>query len=239
LFRALFSLLLLSALSYGQGAGLTREKADEILSELRQIRRLLAGQETGQAAQQPPVPRLSLEIGDALVLGSAEAPLTIIEFTDYQCPFCQRFHLATFSLLKRDYIDSGKVRFVSRDLPLTEVHPYALRAAQAARCAGDQGQFWALRDRMQRSTGALDLPNLIAHAAELRLDAARFRSCVESEKYRSAVENDARVAGKLGVTGTPSFLIGKSTPAGVEGEIVTGALPYDAFSAKLKALLKM
>src|SRR4029450_13773784 len=115
----------------GQEAAITREQGDQILNEFRQIRRLLTdlGKE-GFRPPQDPVTRLKFEIGDAPVLGAREAPVTIMEFTDYQCPFCQRFHLATFALINRDYISSGKVRFVSRDLPLTEIHPHALRASQ-------------------------------------------------------------------------------------------------------------
>jgi protein-disulfide isomerase len=178
-----------------------------------------------------------LDIGDAPVLGDAAAPITIVEFMDYQCPFCLRFHLATFALLKRDYIDTGKVKFVNRDLPLTEIHPHALRAAQATRCAGDQGQYWPLRDQLQRSNEALELSNLLDHAAKLSLDLPTFRTCIEKEKYRSAIERDARQAMNWGVTATPSFVIGKSTSSGVDGEIVSGAVPYEALSARLKTLL--
>ena len=171
------------------------------------------------------------------MLGSKDAPLTIVEFTDYQCPFCQRFHLATFPLLKRDYIDTGKVRFVSRDLPLTQLHPHALIAAQATHCAGDQGKFWPLRDQLQRSGDALELSNLLDYAGSIDLDVPSFKTCVEKEKYRTAVEDDAILATSLGVNATPSFLIGKSSPTSVDGELVSGALPYEIFSAKVKALL--
>src|SRR5262249_25154444 len=156
------------------------------------------------------------------------------EFADYQCPFCQRFHLATFALLKRDYIDSGKVRFVSRDLPLAEIHPYALRAAQAARCAGDQNQFWQLRDQLMRSADALELSNLVDYAGRLDLDLPAFRTCVEKEKYKAAVEDEARQTLSFGVNATPSFVIGKSNSSAVEGELVAGAISYEILSAKLK-----
>ena len=105
---------------YGQDAGATREQGDQILGELRQIRRLWREMGNGGVrAPQDPAMRLKLEAGPAPVLGAPEARVTIMEFIDYQCPYCQRFHVSTFALLKRDYIGSGKVRFVSRDLPLT------------------------------------------------------------------------------------------------------------------------
>jgi len=217
---------------------MAQAQSDQILEELRQIRRLLEELvKTSRPTQNPAANKVRMEVGAAPVLGESTAPITIIEFTDYQCPFCQRFHLATFPLLKRDYIDTGKVRFVSRDLPLTEIHRHALRAAQAARCAGDQDKFWALRDQLQRSGEALDLSNLLDYAGALNLDLPTFRTCVENEKYRSAVMNDAVQATGIGVNATPSFLIGKSTPTGVDGELISGAVPYEIFSAKLKILL--
>ena len=234
---ALSFLLLLWPL-YGEDTGITKEQADQILGELRQIRRILEDQAKGAVRPaQDPVTKLKMQIGDAPVLGAPEAPITIIEFTDYQCPYCQRFHLATFGLLKRDYIDTGKVKYVSRDLPLTEIHPHALRAAQAARCAGDQNQFWAFRDQLQRNGSALELTNLLDYAGKLNLDIPSFRACVEKEKYKNAVENDRRQATGSGVNATPSFLVGKSTRDEVEGELVSGALSYEMFSAKLKVLL--
>src|ERR1017187_2441884 len=126
-----------------QDQGITRQQADEILNELRQIRQLLEKQNPKAAAPQPQeITRAKLNLEGFAMLGSKDAPITMVEFTDYQCPFCQRFHLSTFSDLKKNYIDTGKVRFYSRDMPL-DFHPNALRAAQAARCGGEQGQFWS------------------------------------------------------------------------------------------------
>jgi protein-disulfide isomerase len=220
-----------------QTAGTAVNRDDQILDELRQIRHLLEELVKTNRPAPEAVTRLNVEIGNSPTLGRPDALITIVEFADYQCPFCQRFHLATFALLKRDYIDSGKVRFVSRDLPLTEIHPHALRAAQAARCAGDQDQFWPLRDQLQRSGNALELSNILDYAAQLKLNVAALRTCVESEKYRSAVEDEGRQTISMGVTATPSFVIGKSTTSGVDGELVAGAISYEILSAKLKMLL--
>jgi protein-disulfide isomerase len=127
--------------------GITREQANQILEELRQIRQLLEKQADNKPGQ-PAAAKAHLHLEGAPMLGSKDAPVTMVEFTDYQCPFCQRFHMQVYSLLKKDFIDTGKVRFYSRDLPIESLHPNAIRAAQAARCAGDQGQFWQLRDVM-------------------------------------------------------------------------------------------
>jgi protein-disulfide isomerase len=167
------------------------------------------------------------------MLGSKDAPLTIVEFTDYQCPFCRQFHMNTFTELKKNYIDTGKLRFYSRDMPL-EFHPNAMRAAQAARCANEQGQFWKMRDVMGSNPDKLEMPNLLAFAGDLKLNVDAFRTCVESGKFKNAVQTDVLEAMKIGADGTPSFVIGKSTPDGVDGVLMIGALPYPVFEQRLK-----
>src|SRR5580692_3377937 len=171
----------------GANDGITREQADQILDELRQIRQLLEKQAENKAPG-PPAPAVAkLHLEGAPMLGRKDAPVTMVEFTDYQCPFCQRFHLQVYALLKKDFIATGKVRFFSRDLPLDSLHPNDIRAAQAARCAGDQGQFWTMRDIMAAHPEALDLESLVADSSSLQMDAKVFRTCVESGKYKEAV----------------------------------------------------
>lgn len=217
--------------------GITREQANQILEELKQIRQLLEKQNKPAAPPGPPEPtKAKLNMTGSEMLGSKDAPLTMVEFTDYQCPFCQRFHTTAFTELKKNYIDTGKVRFYSRDLPLDSMHPNAIRAAQAARCASEQGQFWAIRDIMGANPTKLDMDSLVADAASLKMDTAKFRSCVESEKYKQAIQTDVLEAMKIGADGTPTFVIGKSTPEGVDGEVLVGAMPYDVFDRKLKSL---
>jgi protein-disulfide isomerase len=229
-------LLPLGAQGATKDQGITREQADQILNELRQIRLLLEKQQVkapqdreGQAT------RAKLNLEGFAMLGSKQAPLTIVEFTDYQCPFCQRFHTTSFVDLKKNYIDTGKVRFYSRDLPL-DFHANAMRAAQAARCASEQGQFWQLHDVMGANPDKLDMDSLVADAADLKMNVKTFRTCVESEKYKNAVQTDVMEAMKIGANGTPTFVIGKSTPDGVDGELVVGAQPYPMFDEKLKEL---
>ncbi|MBV8728782.1 MAG: thioredoxin domain-containing protein, partial [Acidobacteriia bacterium] len=135
--------------------------------------------------------------------------------------------------LKRDYIDTGKLRFVSRDLPL-DFHPNAMQAAEAGRCAGEQGQFWAMRDRMNANPDKLDMNSLASWATELKLNVPNFRSCVENQKYKNAIQTDILAAQRVGANGTPSFVVGKSTPDGVDGELIVGAQPYQVFDQKLK-----
>lgn len=216
--------------------GITREQANQILEELRNIRQLLEKQNNAAAPKPAGPTKATLNMTGAEMLGSKSAPLTMVEFTDYQCPFCQRFHTTVFGEIKKNYIDTGKVRFYSRDLPLDSMHPNAIRAAQAARCAGEQGQFWALRDIMGANPSQLDMESLVADAASLKMDTGKFRSCVESEKYKQAIQTDVLEAMKIGADGTPTFVIGKSTADGVDGEVLVGAMPYEVFDRKLKTM---
>ena len=229
-------LLPLGAPGATKDQGITREQADEILKELRQIRQLLERQQAkAPQPQEEQVVKAKVNLEGFAMLGSKKAPLTIVEFTDYQCPFCQRFHTTAFPDLKKNYIDTGKVRFYSRDLPLN-FHPDAMRAAEAARCASDQGQFWQLRDVMGANPNKLDMDSLVADVTNLKMDVKAFRACVESEKYKSAVQTDVMEAMKIGANGTPTFVVGKSTPNGVDGELMVGAQPYPMFEEKLQEL---
>ena len=231
-----FALLLLAALPLAaQDKTITREQADEIIKELRQIRQLLEKQQTKPPApqeEQPTRAKIS-DLTGVSMLGSKDAPLTIVEFTDYQCPFCQRFHVSAYPEIKKNYIDTGKVRFFSKDLPL-DFHPNAMRAAQAAHCAAEQGKFWELRDMMGANPDKLDMGHIIGFAAGLKLDTEKIQECVNSDKYKDRVQGDVTEAMRLGASGTPAFIVGKSTGNGVDGELVVGALPYSMFDQKLR-----
>jgi len=217
-----------------QDPGITRQQAEQILQELRQIRQLLERQQQQQPAGPPAKIKMNLE--GAPMLGNKNAPLTMVEFTDYQCPFCQQFHTQTFGELKKNYIDTGKVRFYARDLPLDSMHPNAMRAAEAGRCANDQGQFWKLRDVMGNHPDKLDLESLLADAEFLKLDVTAFRVCVVQEKYKNEIQADLMEAMRIGADGTPAFVLGKSTAEGVDGDLLVGAQPYNMFDLKLRSL---
>jgi protein-disulfide isomerase len=213
--------------------GITHQQAEQILDELRQIRQLLEQQAKTSAPKEEAPKRAKLALQSAQMLGNKDAALTMVEFTDLQCPYCKQFYSTTFAELKKNYIDTGKMRFYSRDLPL-DFHPDAMRAAQAGRCAAEQGQFWKMRDLMAADPDKLDMENLVADAGDLKLNVRAFRVCVESEKNKNAVQTDVLDALKIGADGTPAFVVGKSTPDGVDGELIIGALPYETFDEKLK-----
>jgi protein-disulfide isomerase len=170
-------------------------------------------------------------------IGRADAPVTLVEFADYQCPFCKKFHTDAYAELKKNYIDTGKVRFVSRDLPL-EFHPFALKAAEATRCAGDQGKYWELRDALYSNPAPPD-DSAIKKASEgLALDATGFQACLDSEKHRVDVKKDASEAAMLQISGTPTFVLAKSTKDKLDGVRIVGAQPFAAFQSAIDGLLK-
>lgn len=168
-------------------------------------------------------------------LGRADAPVTVVEFTDYQCPYCRGFQASTWPRLKRAYIDTGKVRFVVRDLPL-KFHSAAQPAAEVAHCAAEQGKFWPMHNALL-SDMSLDDRSVLRRADELGLDVSSLRSCVTDHKYQAAIARNAAQAASLGVTGTPTFIIGRTTHGALTGVRVSGALSYDAFAAYLDSLV--
>jgi protein-disulfide isomerase len=157
-------------------------------------------------------------------IGREDAPVTVVEFSDYQCPFCRKFHSETFPELKKNYIDTGKVRFISRDLPL-DFHPDAPDAAMTARCAGEQNKFWEMRDIL---LGQADLSPeaLVKYAAQINVDMKLFETCLNEKKYSAAIQKDVADARVLGVRGTPSFIVGKTKKDQINGIRIGGAPPY-------------
>lgn len=169
-------------------------------------------------------------------LGSATAKIAIVEFSDYQCFYCREFHRKQFERLKKEYIDTGVVQFIYKDLPL-RTHRQAVPAAMAARCAGAQGRFWGMHDALFDHQGRLG-PNLFLELArQLNLDEVKFNACLESQAPVQGIGQDVSTARMLGFTGTPSFLIGK-----IEGDTLTvvrwsrGALTFEVFAQEIEKL---
>jgi protein-disulfide isomerase len=219
---------------------ITRQQADEILKQLRDMRALLEkidkkAQSPARQDRRPTTATLDLtEPGP--ILGEVNAPVTVVEFTDYQCPYCKRFAQNTFPFLKRDYIDTGKVRWMVRDLPLG-FHNNARKAAQAAYCADEQDKFWAMRDSLFRNSSNLGEDQLKAYAADLELDTRAFNDCLASERYLADIDNYSSIAAGLRLTGTPSFIIGKTVPGTLSGKVIIGAQAPAVFRAEIQKLL--
>lgn len=220
--------------------GITSAQADQILTELRRIRQLL---EKGTAPSQPAdgsIPaagKVSVTIRDSNALGHDDAPLTLIEFADFQCPFCRLFHTTSFDEIKKNFVDTGKIRYVSRDLPL-QMHDKAPQAASAARCAGEQRHFWELRHLLMLNQDKIGREDLLRYAQQLNLDVPAFTRCIDEKRYDALVQQDAADAAEVGVMGTPTFIIGSTVQKGrFEGIKIVGNQPYSVFEAKIKELL--
>ena len=168
----------------------------------------------------PPVQRADVSVNGAPFRGSEKAKVTIVKFEDFQCPFCKTVQ-PTFKDLLKKY--DGKVRVVHKDLPLETIHPQAFQAAEAARCAGEQGKFWEYHDKLYADTPKLGPEELKSAAKDVGLNVPSFDQCFTSRKYRSAVQKDLNDGAQLGLTGTPAFFI--------NGREISGARPLDDFSA--------
>jgi len=167
----------------------------------------------------PPRQQIALTADDP-AQGSASAPVTIIEFSDFQCPFCAQ---AAPTLARIRSVYGDKVRFVWKDFPLTQIHPQAFIAAQAGRCAAEQGKFWNYHDHLFANREALMADDLKKYAAELKLDTAKFNACLDSEKYSERVRQGINEGSTIGVNSTPATYI--------NGRLVSGAQPYANFAA--------
>jgi protein-disulfide isomerase len=222
-------------LSAQQGAELLKQNK-EILSELRDIHSLLDRLSKDRAVDdvRPSTPRVRVAVSlTEPAIGKSDAPWTLIEYTDYQCPFCRQFHAAAYEDIKRNYIDTGKMRFISRDFPL-DMHENAARAAIAARCAGEQGAFWELRSAMITNADKLQARDIDSYAAHLNLDVGKLDACVKSGPYQAQLEKELAEGHKAGITGTPSFVLGRTGTDAIEGVRIVGSMSYAAFDAKFK-----
>ena len=181
-----------------------------------------------------------VSIDGGAVKGDKNAKLTLVEFTDYQCPFCSRHYRDTMPQIMADYVNTGKVKYVLREFPLESIHPLAFKASEAAQCAGEQGKYWEMHDRLFANQNALAAAQLPGHAEAVGLDAGKFKSCLDAGKYAAKVRKDLGDAQKAGATGTPTFFVGRTDPNGTEVRSVrklVGAQPYAAFKDALDTLL--
>ena len=217
------------------------ESQKAILQELKEIKALLQQQRPTMPvqAQQPQAPLVdTLSVADAATRGNAAAKLTIVEFSDYECPFCARYVRDTYDQIQKEYVDTGKVRYVFRNFPLAQIHPNATKAAEAAECAGAQGKFWPYHDRLFANPKAMSMADLNAYGTGLGLDMPTFQQCMAGQ-MAAKVRRDLTEAAQAGMAGTPTFFIGTTTADGKVKVLkkMVGALPYNAFKATFDELL--
>jgi len=188
-----------------------------------------------------PTDPVRISIDNDPIIGNPNAKISIIEFSDFQCPFCARFHIQTLPLIFEEYIDQGKVKLVFRDFPIQNIHPNALPAAVAAECANEQGKFREMHDKLfdnqnqwnkQQTADAILMFN--QYAEEMKLDQEIFDSCLSNGKYIDEIKKDLKDGQDYGVSGTPRFFIGNDKIGYVE---LKGAQPFDSFKKVIDAQL--
>ncbi len=189
-----------------------------------------------EAAPQPPATPPTVD--DDPTLGEKDAPVTVVEFTDYQCPFCAKHFTGAYGQLKKEYIDTGKVKYVVRDFPLS-FHPHAQKTAEATECADDQGKFWEMHDKIFETqatwSNSTDIvPTLKQYAADLKLNTSMFNTCLDSSKYKDEVAKDLADGSASGVNGTPGFWV--LGPDGKTAQI-SGAVPFANFKQAIDPML--
>lgn len=167
-------------------------------------------------------------IDDDEIKGDSNAPVTIIEWGDFECPFCGRFYSQTLSQIDSNYIETGKVKLVYRDFPLS-FHANAQKSAEAAECAGEQGKYWEMHDKLFESGVSGGVNSFKQYAKELGLSSAEFDDCLDSGIMEQEVKKDMQDGGAAGITGTPGFII--------NGVLISGAQPYNVFKQVIDAEL--
>jgi len=216
-----------------------KQVQEEIRKELVEIKQLLL-------ARQPPAkngPPEKISIASRPVRGSDTARVVVVEFSDYQCPYCALFFRQTLPQLDQNYIQTGKVRYVFNNVPLDQIHPAAFKAAEAAECAKDQGKFWEMHDKIFSNQRTMSVNDLSAHAKAIGLDLSQFSQCLDQGKNSPAVKAGLALAEQVGVDGTPTFVIAladtrnpKDTDVKVVG-IISGAQPFSVFKSALDKAL--
>jgi protein-disulfide isomerase len=225
--------------SLGKEIGTLNTNQVALRKDMAEMRDLLRRQPTTAAA--PAVPRdIVLTVGDAQFKGNANATLTLVEFTDYECPFCARHVKETFPQLEHDYIATGKIKYVFRNFPLESIHKKAFKAHEAAICAGEQGKFWEMHDRLFAGQAALTPADIFNYAQAIGLKMGEFQGCFNVGLHTEQIRKDIAEGQKAGVTATPVFFLGVTTPNSPTLKVtktIIGAKAYSAFKEEIDALL--
>jgi protein-disulfide isomerase len=230
---------------------------DQILEELRQIRKLLEGNAAGGRHQlRPPIQELAgravrgenadqksrvsfkIALENRAMLGDREAPLTLIEFTDYECPFCKKFSINSLDVIKKKYIKTGKLKLYVKELPL-EFHKNARKLAELALCSGKQNKYWQVRKAIFSKQGEITASNFENYITDLGIEINSVRKCLDEGFYDAQIEKDITDASDIGISATPWFLLGKYDKNGnFDGIQIKGAQPTGNFVKEIEAMLQ-
>jgi protein-disulfide isomerase len=220
-----------------------KEGQKALQTDLQDIKALLrargAPPAAGQATQETLPQPVAVSIDGAPFLGSASAKVTLVEFSDFQCPFCARHVQQTLPAIMKEYVDAGKVKYVLRDFPIPALHPQAPKSHEAAHCAGDQGKYWEMHQRLFGNTREQDNAALTAHARALRLDARKFDECLSSGRHAATVKKAIEDGQRAGVRATPTIFVGVSADGRTvkATRMMRGAQPYERFKAAIDSAL--
>ena len=215
-----------------------KEGQQAIQKDIQDIKKLLASRPPAGGPDQ--ALNAMVTVDGEPVKGDKNARLTLVEFSEYQCPFCGKHYRDTMPQLDKEYIQTGKVRLVFRDLPLETIHKNAFKAAEAAGCAGEQGKFWEMHDRLFENQKALEPAMLAEHAEAIGLDAKKFQTCLDGGKFADEIRKDIADANRMGITGTPTSVIGLTQlndPKIKVLKVIRGAQGYNTFKAAFDELL--
>ena len=231
--RAMLNYVVIAAvcLFVGTIVGITITSRDNAGVTLEMISTAVAGamKASGSVAAAPsgPAPIVNVSVDDDPSWGSQDAPVTIVEFSDFQCPFCGRFHKDTYDQIRRNY--EGKIRFVYRDYPIVQLHPFAEVSAEAADCVNEQGKFWEFHDLLLTNQNITSADDVNKFAAQLGINMMSYNDCMSTHRYQQEVAKDIQDGTSYGVQGTPTFFI--------NGQPLVGAQPYAVFASVIDTQL--
>jgi protein-disulfide isomerase len=216
-----------------------KQSQTAILKELQEIKELLRVQRVPTQMKPTFSPRnVEFEFTNNLIKGNQNAKLVLVNIMDYQCPYCSRYTLDTYPQIVKNYVDTGKIRYTVLDNPLPS-HPLAPKAAEAARCAKDQGKYWELHTQMMSDQKSIS--NLLSFTDKLGLDSKAFQNCLDTNKYANDIKKDASVVSKLGISAVPGFIIASidpTNPSKFKGiSSIQGAMPFSVFQQELDRAL--
>jgi protein-disulfide isomerase len=209
-----------------------RAQVTAMQKDLDEIKTLLA------PLRKPSPTNAVIDLGSRPVQGAAAAKVTLVELTDYQCSFCIRYVRETYPQIDKAYVQTGRIKYAIIDFPLESIHTSAFRGAEMVHCAGEQGKFWEMRQRLFANPRTID--DLDANAQAVGVDARKLGTCVSSGKYADAIRKDMAQAQAAGIEGTPSFLLAANDPATGKLKVldsIVGALPFPSFQKQIDAAL--
>ena len=248
---AVLVVTLVVAASAAADAQVSREEFEALKSEVGTLKETLKTQNemlrqffervgAMREGREAPFKEMLVAIDGAPFYGRADAKVTVVEFSDYQCPFCARYSNDTFPQIEREYIDTGRVKYVFRDFPIEGAHPQAFKAHEAVHCAAEQGKRREMHKKVFANQRTMSISDLTAHAAALGMEKARFEKCLAQGTYATKVRSAMSAGEQAGVRGTPTFFIGVTEPNSTKLKAVrriVGAQPYGAFKVAIDDLL--